>query len=208
MAQGRHAEAGSITRVSAQEIENIVAGKLQQQRETQPHQPAPEDSIGNDRGDPAAEGQECAHGFDAIERVVVTKLSLQVNFRADAKLSIPSLTISWSPKPHRRCRTIIAPDGDHPHRPIRAETRARLLLGIAKARRWLDDLVTGRAADTEVIAKREGCSERTVRQNLNLAFLSPSIVKAALDGTLPNGAGITQFIDAGMCWEKQHSRTG
>ena len=63
--------------------------------------------------------------------------------------------------------------------------RARLLFGIAKARRRVDDRITGRVTDTQFIAIREGCSDRARRANLNLAFLSPTIVKAARVGTFP-----------------------
>lgn len=150
-------------------------------------------------GDPSPHDQQTRQSaFENIDRVVVKKAALEVRFSPAADPPMSSLTIPWTPAPRRRRRLIIAPDGHHPYRPIRAETRARLLLGIARARQLLDDLITGRAADTEAIAQREGCSERTVRQNLNLAFLSPSIVKAAVNGTLPDGAGITRFIDADM----------
>lgn len=88
-------------------------------------------------------------------------------------------------------------------RPIRAEPRARLLLGIARARLWVNDLIAGRVTDTHAIAAHKGCSERSDRTNLNLAFLSPVIVKTALAGTLPAGKGITEFIHTPMLWERQ-----
>lgn len=140
--------------------------------------------------------------FGAIDRVVVTKTALQVTIKPDARPSVAPLTIPWSPTPHRRHRAIIAPGGDASPRPIRAETRARLLLGIVKARRWIDDLITGRATDMQTIADREGCSERSVRAKLNFAFLAPAIVRAALDGTLPASTGISQFTNAPMVWEQ------
>jgi len=79
----------------------------------------------------------------------------------------------------------------------------QMLLGIARARRWVDSLVAGRVTDTHTIADREGYSERSVCANLNLAFLSPAIVRVALDGTLPAGRGITEFVNAQMLWERQ-----
>jgi site-specific DNA recombinase len=39
----------------------------------------------------------------------------------------------------------------------------------------------------ETIAQREGCSPRKVNMTISLAFLSPALVKAALDGRLPRG---------------------
>jgi DNA invertase Pin-like site-specific DNA recombinase len=200
LAQGRHAEAGSIIRVSAKEVEDTIAGKLLELREIEPRKPRTENDTENDRSHPASEMQHTLRAFDAIDRVVVSKTTLQLTFRPDAGQSIVTITIAWTPTPHRRRRAIIAPDSNPAHRPIRAETRARLLLGIAKARQWLDELITGRAADTEAIAEREGCSDRSIRQNVNLAFLSPTIVKSALDGTLPDGTGITAFLDAPMLW--------
>jgi site-specific DNA recombinase len=77
--------------------------------------------------------------------------------------------------------------------------------GIAKARRWVDELVAGRVTDTAQIAQREGRSERSVRMTLNLAFLSPEIVKAAVEGTLPSIAGISRLIDAPVSWSAQMS---
>ena len=55
---------------------------------------------------------------------------------------------------------------------------------IARARRWLDEIVSGKAPGIEAIAAREGLNERSARMTLSLAFLAPDIVKAAVDGTL------------------------
>src|SRR3954470_24617138 len=88
-------------------------------------------------------------------------------------------------------------------RPIRSESRARLVEGIAKARLWLEDLVTGRVKNTEEISIRENCSERSVRMTLNLAFLGPRIVKAAVDGSLPFGSGASRLTGAAAAWERQ-----
>ena len=78
--------------------------------------------------------------------------------------------------------------------------RARLVLGIANGRRWLDELATGAVPDTDAIAVREGCSERHVRMVLNLAFLSPSLVRAAVAGTLPSGCGVVSLSEAPIMW--------
>jgi len=67
--------------------------------------------------------------------------------------------------------------------------------GIATGRAWLDEIMSGRVAGTDAIAERTGCSERAVRQTLSLAFLSPTIVQAAIAGTLPRGAGVSRLAD-------------
>ncbi len=54
------------------------------------------------------------------------------------------------------------------------------LHAIAKARKWLDDLVTGRFSSIEEIAGDEEITERYVRQLMSLAFASPEFVRTIL----------------------------
>ena len=87
--------------------------------------------------------------------------------------------------------------------PASAHRRGQRVIGIAKARLWLDQLVSGEIESTSEIAERENCSERSVRMTLGLAFLSPAIVKAAVDGTLPRGCGVAQCLDMPSAWSEQ-----
>ena len=91
---------------------------------------------------------------------------------------------------------------------IRAEARARLLIAIATARHWLDELICGKVRDHDEIAKREGRSERSVRMILSLAFLAPDIVTAAITGTLPRGLGLSDMTDLPLDWSEQRKRLG
>jgi hypothetical protein len=72
-------------------------------------------------------------------------------------------------------------------RPIRAETRAKLVASIARGRLWLDEIVAGTVTDVEQIAAREKCSVRKVNMTISLAFLAPDLIKAAIEGRLPRG---------------------
>jgi site-specific DNA recombinase len=65
---------------------------------------------------------------------------------------------------------------------MRAEDRARILVGIAKARLWVDQLVSREVLNTHALAEREGCSERSVRITLGLAFVSPEMTSAIEKG--------------------------
>jgi len=85
------------------------------------------------------------------------------------------VTIPWAFTPPTRKREILIPHSASAARPIRAESRARLVEGVAKARLWLDQLVGGEIDSTSEIAEREKCS--AVRMTPGLAFLSPAIVK-------------------------------
>src|SRR5262249_35555300 len=90
--------------------------------------------------------------------------------------------IPWKKMPMKRRREIIVPASKSAHelRPIRAETRATLVASIARGRRWLDEIVSGTVTSVEQIAARQQCSIRQVHMTITLAFLAPSLVKAAI----------------------------
>ena len=93
--------------------------------------------------------------------------------------------------------------------PIKASRREALLIAIAKARQWIDDLTHGRAASFAVIARREGKAERHIRLLAPLAFVSPRIVSALLDGTAPADLTLTKLARAlPYCWAEQERRVG
>src|SRR6202011_2741014 len=60
----------------------------------------------------------------------------------------------------------------------------------------------------ESIAARESKSERSIRMTLSLAFLSPDLVKSAIDGRLPRGFGLTRLIDLPIAWSDQWAALG
>jgi len=93
--------------------------------------------------------------------------------------------------------------------PIKASRREALLIAIAKARQWIDDLAHGRAASFAVIARREGKAERHIRLLAPLAFVSPRIVSALLDGTAPADLTLTKLARGlPYCWAEQEQRAG
>src|SRR5438128_11377662 len=76
-------------------------------------------------------------------------------------------------------------------------------------RQWMDDLAHGRAASFAAIARREGKAERHIRLLAPLAFLSPRIVAALLDGTAPADLTLTQLARAlPYSWTEQERRVG
>jgi hypothetical protein len=92
-----------------------------------------------------------------------------------------SLTIPWQKLPSKRSPQILLPH--HPSRsdvrPERFERRVRLVSAIARGRRWLDDVVSGRVTTVAELCAREKCSIRQVNMTISLAFLAPNLVKAA-----------------------------
>jgi site-specific DNA recombinase len=91
--------------------------------------------------------------------------------------------------------------------PIKPGRRDALLIAIAKARQWIDDLVHGRAASFTIIARREGKSERHIRLLASLALVSPRIVSALLEGTAPADLTLTKLARAlPHSWAEQERR--
>jgi site-specific DNA recombinase len=88
---------------------------------------------------------------------------------------------------------------------IRAAT---LVASIARGRRWLEELMADASATPGNIAKREKCSARKVNMTISLAFLAPDLVKAAIDGRLPHGMGVTRLADLPAEWSEQHQILG
>ena len=77
-----------------------------------------------------------------------------------------------------------------------------------RAHRRLDELLRHPTSSLVSIAQREVKSERSIRQSLSLAFLDPSLAKAAIEGSLPRGFGVKRLIDLPMLWSEQWAALG
>jgi site-specific DNA recombinase len=113
------------------------------------------------------------------------------------------LTIPWSVPAAVRAKGIVhVPPHNTPMKPGGRET---LLIAIAKARKWVKDVERGQTfAD---IADREGKAERHIRHLARLAFVSPRIITAIVDGTAPAGITATTLM-AGLShsWAEQEQK--
>lgn len=87
--------------------------------------------------------------------------------------------------------------------------REALLLAVAKARRWVEDLVEGRVASFEEIARHERKVERHVRLLAPLAFVSPKILAAIADDSIPADLTVTALARAlPHSWAEQEHALG
>jgi site-specific DNA recombinase len=121
--------------------------------------------------------------------------------------SITTIAVPWSSPVPAAVKGIIHVPAHNT--PIKATRREALLIAIAKARQWIDDLAHGRAASFAVIARREGKIERHVRLLAPLAFVSPRIVSALLDGTAPADLTLAKLTRAlPYSWVEQERRVG
>src|SRR5207247_8148746 len=120
------------------------------------------------------------------------------------------LTIPWQKPPSKRSRQMLLPHNASRSdvRPEQFERRARLVSAIARGRRWLDEVVSGRVTTVAQLCTREKCSVRQVNMTISLAFLAPNLVKAAVEGRLPRGIGIERLRDPPTEWSRQFEALG
>ncbi|MGA7261498.1 MAG: hypothetical protein WA709_32100 [Stellaceae bacterium] len=81
-----------------------------------------------------------------------------------------------------------------------------LIKAIARGRAWFEELATGRARSLRQLAKRDGISRRYIRRLVGLAFLSPQLVEAILQGRQPVALTATRLTerDLPLDWTEQH----
>ena len=81
-----------------------------------------------------------------------------------------------------------------------------LIKAIARGRAWFEELATGRARSLQELAKRDGISRRYIRRLVGLAFLSPQLIEAILQGRQPAALTATRLteLDLPLDWTEQH----
>ena len=210
LAQGRRDEAGSVPRVRAQAIEDRIVAAIREARSKA-----------------RSEANETPSTADAelvqmhLKSIVVRKTALDITLTttmtpatttppdADPDDQPCCITISWLPPVSNPRREVLTPPGSDAEavRPMRPEARTKLIVGIATVRRWSSEIMSGNV-DLEDLARREQCSERRLRLLLPLAFLAPVIVKAAVEGRLPQGLTTTQLSNLPSDWSQQRRQLG
>jgi hypothetical protein len=81
-----------------------------------------------------------------------------------------------------------------------------LIKAITRGRAWFEELASGRARSLHELAKRDRISRRYIRRLVNLAFLSPKLIEAVLQGRQPVELTATRLteIDLPLDWTEQH----
>ena len=89
------------------------------------------------------------------------------------------------------------------------DTRDALLATIGKARGWIEDLVKARVSSFAEIAQREGKVERHIRFLAPLAFVSPQLITAIIDGSATVEITVTELAKSlPYSWPEQKRRLG
>jgi hypothetical protein len=204
--EAKTASAGSVYRIPAADIEAVVVKFVKE------HLAAKQDKSTTgavrlgDRGDL----EQLVAGIVAYKDRLIVRLRSD---NADEASDCPddrSLTIPWQKPPSKRSREVLLPHNASRSkvRPEQFERRARLVSAIARGRRWLDDVVSGRVTTVAQLCTREKCSVRQINMTISLAFLAPNLVKAAVEGRLPRGIGIERLRDPPTEWRRQFEALG
>jgi site-specific DNA recombinase len=97
---------------------------------------------------------------------------------------------------------LIINGGDEPRKPDPA-----LLKAFARARRWFEELASGRVRSLVEIARREGLAKRYVTRLTKLAFVSPAFVEAIAEGEVSPETNLQMLMDGRLavplCWGNQ-----
>lgn len=111
---------------------------------------------------------------------------------------------------------LVSTPRDHPgrrrteatQRAMRTKARVGFVKAFGAAHRWLDELLSDANTSLDSLAVREGKSERSIRMTLSLAFLSPVLAEAAMDGRLPRGFSIRRLTELPVLWSEQWTALG
>jgi len=207
--EAKTANAGSVTRVPATDIEEVVVKSLNEH-------------FGSQSGTLISTITGHSAFAEMINRIDVhpDRLAIRLKSRESSGAAKAAdvvepkddrlLSIPWQKPPSKRFRNILLPHGSSRRevRPERPERRLRLVSAIAQGRRWLNELVSGSITSAEQIASRERCSVRHVNMTISLAFLAPNLVRAAVEGRLPRGINIERLRDAPAEWSRQFEALG
>ena len=99
---------------------------------------------------------------------------------------------------------LVFPGSEQPNRGSRCDPA--LIKAITRGRAWFEELAAGRSRSLQEIAAREGISRRYIRRLVNLAFLSPRLIEAIVQGRQPVELTATRLtkLDLPMVWAEQH----
>ena len=107
-------------------------------------------------------------------------------------------------------RKLIIPPAGAPepvYSPPQPKVNPPLVKALARAHRWKKLIDTKQYATIKQIAEAEKVHESYVGNQLRLPLLAPDIVEMILDGRVPKGVGLADFMKPWPgIWEEQRAR--
>jgi site-specific DNA recombinase len=175
--RGQKGEAGAVGRVSATEIEGAVRAAIVAQRGNGP------------------KGPTCSPDpIERVERVVVAQDQLSITLMrsddiGDIDDTNSEIRIPWSSNKTSPPRTVES-GGENDASTSHNEG---LIQSIVRAHAWKRALLDAEYDSVETLAETNRLHPKVVRQALRLAFLSPDVSSAILEGRQPKGLSLAQI---------------
>lgn len=177
--KGRKSEAGSLSRISATELESEVVTAV---RDNNP------DAVQLS----AAEVIETG-----VERVTLSKNKIVVALVQSTHADAREITVPRTPLPPLMA-AIKRPDTDD------RKPDPKLVRVLARAHERMRRLVRDRVESLEILAKIEGVHPKMMAQELRLTSLAPDLVEAILNGDQPQYLTLTRMLPAlPLSWIEQ-----
>ena len=183
--KGRKAEAGSVPRLPASEIEAAVFKSVRARFDCN-----------------GLASAQCAEKY--LRRVVIHAEHVAITLKTAGDSEAPAVEVPFISQ-HNRNRAGIDESGtDHSKR----VTNPLLLQAIIRAHNWLKFLSDGTCNSIDDLARRLDLHPKVIRKGLRLAFLSPVIAKRVLIGD-QRGARLLGDLDqmATLSWHEQSETT-
>jgi site-specific DNA recombinase len=154
--RGRKEKAGSVSRISAPEIEGMVENAARRYSREQ--------------------DVSTKNWTDRIERVVVRTASILVALKTegtDETAFTKTIEIPWASQKQRFTQIATAPSDGEPDQ--------KFLQAIVRAHAWVSELTKGNFVSIEGLATAVKLHPKVVRQALRLAFLAPDVTYTILE---------------------------
>jgi len=189
--KGRKHEAGSVARVSAADIEKAALQVLRKHAE----------EAGNESALTPRETIE-----RLVQRIVVrsTKIVIDLKETASHRNSgepLPSLEIPWS-RPKKNGFAEVSEPAAAVGAAVQEQPKPELVQAVVRAHLWLRQLQDGTYGSIEELGRATKIHPKNVRIGLRLAFLAPSITKAAVSGQASARTWLGDLAIP-MCWRSQ-----
>src|SRR5438270_582216 len=165
-------------------------------------------------GGSPGERAKLVHEF--VEKIIVDEKTINIKLRRSFLLGIPSSASEAASEgaveltaavafTRRGAETKLVLPGLAPQKHS-SKCDPALIKAIARGRVWFEELVSGRARSLQELAKRDGISRRYIRRLIGLAFLSPELIEAILQGRQPVALSATRLteLDLPLDWTEQH----
>jgi len=168
--RGRKHAAGSVGRIAAAEIESGVLAALDTHRQQE-------------------NSNSTLAPLEALDRVVVSRDQLLIKLAATtgAESTTQEIRTAWSSKA-KDAATVVGGNGE----PEGARNES-LIQAIVRAHVWMRRLQDGTHESIETLAEANRLHPKVVRQSLRLAFLSPDVTSAILEGGQPAGLSLSRI---------------